>query len=352
MLKYLTLRHFRNYSNAEVAFSPGLNWIQGNNGQGKTNLLEAIYLLSTGRSFRSNTLSDLISWGESFFYVEGIFERDGVEQTLKVYYDLNTRRIQYNETIFSTLTSLMGILPSVLLSPDDLSLVGGTPAERRKFIDMHIAQTDALYIHHLGRYFKGMKQRNTLLKAKSDAAISSWEQMMAHSADYLVKKRADAAEALKSPATRWMQLLSNAKDSMNLEYEKSLSSEFEKAWQRQRPREMMIGSTLQGPHRDDLSITLGEKKAKTFSSEGQKRSCICALRFAQWELMRECLGYPPLLSIDDFGVQLDRERQRQLKHHLNAFAQVFLSSPQPWDEQIPHKVPPRIFHVENGMLSQ
>jgi len=347
----LVLRNFRNYRSAEVSFSPGINWIQGNNGQGKTNLLEAIYLLSTGRSFRASALSDLILWGESFFYLEGIFEKDGVEQSLKVYYDPQTRKIQYNQTVFPTLTSLLGILPSVLLSPDDLCLVSGTPSERRRFIDMHIAQMDALYIHHLGRYFKGMKQRNVLLKAKSDTSIASWEQMMAHSADYLVKKREWAIQALQGPATEWMQRLSNAKDQMHLDYESSLSSQFAESWQRHRAKEMIIGSTLQGPHRDDLSICLGEKKAKIFSSEGQKRSCICSLRFAQWELMKESIGSPPLLGIDDFGIQLDQERQGQLKQFLTSFHQVFLSSPLPLTDSIPHSCPPAIFHIINGVVS-
>ncbi len=333
VLKRLLLRNFRNYAQAEVVFSPSVNLIQGANGQGKTNLLEAIHLVSTGRSFRVSSLSDLIRFGESFFYLEAEFVKEGISQSLKIYYDETTRKVQYNQTVYPTLTSLLGILPSVLLSPDDHSLVAGNPAERRRFLDLHIAQTDPLYVHHLGRYFKAMKQRNHLLRTKSEAAIQAWEHMMAQSAQYIIHKRKQAVSALKAPCSHWMQILSRNQDAIDIHYHSSLSSpesceHFQQIWHKMRPKEMQIGATLQGPHRDDLLIQLEKKPAKTFSSEGQKRSCICALRFAQWQQMAEAVDQPPLLGIDDFGIQLDPERQSQLKGHLPQFKQVFLTSPQ------------------------
>jgi DNA replication and repair protein RecF len=357
-LKRLLLRNFRNYKQAETVFSPSVNLIQGENGQGKTNLLEAIHLVSTGRSFRAHSLSDLISFGQSFFYLEAEFYKEGVTQSLKVYYDEQTRKVQYNETVYATLNSLLGILPSVLLSPDDLSLVSGNPAERRRFLDLHIAQTDPLYVHHLGRYFKAMKQRNHLLRSKTESSIQAWEQMMAHSASYLVQKRKKAAAALRDPCSRWMGILSQKKDSIEVGYQSSLPplplhcdavEHFQQVWQKMRPKEMHIGATLVGPHRDDLSIHLSEKSAKVFSSEGQKRSCISSLRFAEWEQMSEILGYPPILGIDDFGIQLDQGRRMQLKGHLSQFSQVFLTSPvqlQPHFVGVPHQ----ILTIEGGAV--
>lgn len=358
-LKRLLLRNFRNYAEAEAVFSPSVNLIQGANGQGKTNLLEAIHLVSTGRSFRASSLSDLIGFGQSFFYLEAEFQKEGVVQSLKIYYDETTRKVQYNQTVYPTLTSLLGILPSVLLSPDDLSLVSGTPAERRRFLDIHIAQTDPLYIHHLGRYFKAMKQRNHLLRSKSEAAIQAWEQMMAHSASYLVQKRKQALTALKAPSERWMGILSCNRDAIDIHYQSSLSlpkdesglaAHFQHVWQKMRPKELHIGSTLVGPHRDDLLIHLADKPAKTFSSEGQKRSCISSLRFAQWEQMADALGHPPMLGIDDFGIQLDKERQSQLKTHLPQFKQVFLTSPFPLNENF-EGGPPHVLTIEKGKIN-
>ncbi|MBS0604217.1 MAG: DNA replication/repair protein RecF [Verrucomicrobia bacterium] len=358
-LNRLLLRNFRNYAQSEVVFSPSVNLIQGENGQGKTNLLEAIHFVSTGRSFRATALSDLIAFGQTYFYLEAEFFKDGVTQSVKVYYDESTRKVQYNETVHATLTSLLGILPSVLLSPDDLSLVSGTPAERRRFLDMHIAQTDPLYVNHLGRYFKAMKQRNHLLRTKSEASIQAWEQMMAQSASYLVHKRRLAAAQLRSPSSDWMQVLSRGQDRIDIQYHSSLAlpSEehtaavhFQQVWQKMRPKEMLLGSTLTGPHRDDLLIHLSDKPAKVFSSEGQKRSCISSLRFAQWVQMEQVLGHPPLLGIDDFGIQLDIERQMQLKAHLPKFKQVFLTSPFALQNDFREGTPLRVLTIKKGCV--
>jgi DNA replication and repair protein RecF len=360
-LKHLLLKNFRNYTDAEVAFSESINVIQGENGQGKTNLLEAIYLISTGRSFRAHALSNLISFGKQFFYLEAEFHKDAVTQCIKVYYDDNTRKVQYNAVAHTTFTSLLGILPSVLHSPEDVSLISGSPAERRRFLDIHIAQTDPLYLHHLGHYFKAMKQRNHLLRSKSDEAIGSWEQMMAESASYLVLKRSQAVDTLKSSASKWVNILSRNLDTIQLTYhcspsilptERDLVSHFQRAWQKNRPREMLFGSTQIGPHRDDLLIHLTDRSAKTFSSEGQKRSCVSALRFAQWEHMEHALGYPPMLGIDDFGIQLDQERQLQLQSHLPQFHQVFLTSPNAIKNINCQGAPPHILTINKGVVQQ
>jgi DNA replication and repair protein RecF len=360
-LKRLLLRNFRNYRQSEIGFSSSINLIQGGNGQGKTNLLEAIHFVSTGRSFRTHSLSDLISFGQNFFYLEAEFYKENVTQTLKIYYDENTRKVQYNETVYTSLNSLLGILPSVLLSPDDLSLVSGHPAERRRFLDLHIAQIDPLYVHHLGRYFKAMKQRNHLLRSKSESAIQAWEQMMAHSAAYLIQKRRQTATALKTPSSHWMEILSRKQDSLEIDYQSSLSqprdncdamTHFQNIWHKTRSKEMHVGATLVGPHRDDLNIHLADKSAKIFSSEGQKRCCISSLRFAEWEQMSKMLGYAPLLGIDDFGIQLDDERQIQLKNHLTQFKQVFLTSPVPLQDRFAEDLSLRVLAIEKGAVVQ
>jgi len=149
MLRRLYLHHFRNYTQAEFTFSPGVNWICGKNAQGKTNLLEAIYLLSTGRSFRTHILSQLIQKEAGFFYIEAEIEKEGVSQTLKVSFDGETKKVEINATSYSNFSSLLGLLPHVLYAPEDISVVAGTPSHRRKFIDLHLSQIDPLYLHHL-----------------------------------------------------------------------------------------------------------------------------------------------------------------------------------------------------------
>jgi DNA replication and repair protein RecF len=335
-LKRILLRNFRNYAQTQILFSPSINFIQGKNGQGKTNLLEAIYLISTGRSFRTHNLCDLIAFGQKFFYLEAEFEKSGVSQTISIYYDNNGRKVQHDGATYSTLHSLLGVIPSILLAPDDISLITGSPSERRRFLDLHIAQTDPSYLFHLGRYFKAMKQRNHLLRSPSLSTITAWEQMMAQSANEIILKRKQAIIDLSATLKKWVEILSEALDEVQIHYhtspaalidETNIVDYLQKGFEKMRPKEKEIGNTLIGPHRDDLSIQLSHKSAKSFSSEGQKRGCISALRFAQWEQMSSLLDHKPLLGIDDFGIQLDAGRQFQLKHYLSSFKQVFLTSP-------------------------
>lgn len=332
-LQHLSLRNFRNYEGAHASFGPGINLIQGENAQGKTNLLEAIYFLSTGKSFRTASLTDLIRHGEAFFYIEAQFIRDGLPQTLKVYFDGKQKKIHYNSTAYPNFSNLLGLLPSVLFAPEDVSLVTGSPAERRRFINLHIAQIDPLYVHHLVRYAGAMRQRNQMLKQQSESAIHVWEEMMAVSASYLVAKREEALLDLKGPLNAHMNVLSRGADTLAMDYGPSFSKQgdlpaaFIQQFQKQRKKEMQIGSTLSGPHRDDLVIKIGEKDAKLFSSEGQKRSCISAVRLAEWERLKIQVGACPLMCIDDFGAHLDTSRHSLFQTKLASLKQVFLTSP-------------------------
>lgn len=348
----LKLQNFRNYQKLELSFSPQVNVFWGNNGQGKTNLLEAIHVLSTGRSFRTHRLQDMVREGETFFYIEGHFSKDDISHSLKIYYDNTTRKIIYNETAYSHFSSVLGILPSVILSPDDLSLINGSPGERRRFLDLHIAQIDPLYLFYLSRYYKAMKQRNELLRSQSLETLSAWEQVMAPAASYLIIKRKQTAALLEGSASQWMTLFSQNREDLKLAYsvlqdakDEDLSTKLCSHWQKMRSKEMQYGATLTGPHRDDLSILLCGRQAKYFFSEGQKRSCTTSLRFAQWEHMTNLLGTPPILSIDDFGIQLDSERHKQLREQITRFGQVFLTCPQLINPLVTD-IPFQAFHID------
>ncbi|MGE0198908.1 MAG: DNA replication/repair protein RecF [Simkaniaceae bacterium] len=349
ILKHLILHAFRNYSEISVPFREGINVIQGKNGAGKTSLLEAIFFLSTGRSFRTVHLSDLIKKGSAHFYIEAHFIRDGVEQVLTIGYDGHSRRIHYNNTLFQNFSHVLGILPSVLYAPKDSELISGSPADRRRFLNIQLAQTDPLYVHHLTRYHKAMKHRNALLKQKSEVAIESFEHMMAHSARYLMEKRKDLIEALKPRLKNFATHLSSQKDPFDLYYEPSIAikrmDEMETLYLKQRPKELILGTTLIGPHRDDFLITYDKKDAKMYASEGQKRTCITALKLSEWEelsLKTEC---HPLISIDDFGIHLDETRSERLQSLLPQFGQVFLTTP------LIEAFPAAYFlHVEEGKL--
>ncbi len=322
-IKKLYLRHFRNYQETSLELSPEINLIRGSNAQGKTNLLEALYLLGTGRSFRTPHLKELIQKDASFFFLEAEFLKDGILQHLRLSFDGQQKKLDYNNTSYAHFTNLLGLLPIVLLAPEDVLLITGAPADRRRFLDLHLAQSDPLYVHHLARYHRALKQRNFLLRKKTEATLETWETLMVTSASYLRKKRQEALASLSPLLKTFMQELSQEKDTLEIRYLPSYTENY----QPYRAKELFLGATLIGPHRDDLAILINEQEARSFASQGQLRSAIAALRLAQWKHLQELHLAPPLFCIDDFGIHLDAQRRELLLSKLTSFGQVFLTSP-------------------------
>jgi len=333
-LERLLLRNFRCFKEVELFFCPELNFIQGDNAQGKTSLLEAIVFLSTGRSFRTLNLKELIQHGAPFFYLEASFYNQGISQSVKVYFDGVKRNLQINESRFTTFNPLLGILPTILYAPDHLSLITGPPAERRRFLDLHLAQTDPNYLYHIRRYTGAMQQRNALLKQKSEIGINSWEEIMADSSLYILDKRRETLDGLQEPMKVALGELSLNQDHLEMHYQASfdIDTSLLSQFQSRRPKELLYGTSLIGPHRDDFIITLNGKSARHYASEGQKRSLLASLRLGQWQRVREIISEPPLLSIDDFGAHLDSQRRLLLQKQMDNRGQVFVTAPQ-FDER-------------------
>lgn len=333
-IKALFLHNFRNYADEEFLFSSGINLIEGANAQGKTALLEAIYLLSTGRSFRTHHLQELIRLSTPSFFIELHFEKEGVSHIASIDYNGKERHIRINQSRFSLFGALLGLIPSVIYAPTDVSLVSGSPLERRHFLDVHIAQADPLYVHHLTRYTKAMKQRNCLLKEKKADTIVLWEHVMAESGSYIIKKRNSSLKALQEPFHEMGLLLSSNEDIHSVAYEnnykelnvKDIALSLKSAFEKNRSKEQIIGFTLVGPHRDDILFSINGKLAKHFASEGQKRTLVAALRLAEWTLLKQELGFSPLFSIDDFGIHLDEKRSLLLEEKIVGCGQVFITS--------------------------
>lgn len=337
-LTALYLHNFRLYEEARFDFSPKLNVVRGPNARGKTSLLEAIYFLTTGRSFRTAQTQDLIRHGANYFYLEAIFVKHGIEQKLRVYYSLHERRVTYNSTTTPSLSSLLGVLQSVVIHPDDIAIVKGAPAFRRHLLDIQLAQSDPLYIHHLTRYDRAMRQRNHLLRAKSSATIDSWEYEMANAAAYIVQQRALVLDILRTQGQEHYKTICGARETLHLSYKangagdhslkdlSSLREIYKEQYRRHRHREMDLGATLTGPHKDDVLILLEENQVRAFASEGQQRSCIVALRLAEWTRLNASSQEQPLMLIDDFGMSLDSMRRQHLLDHFENFEQIFVST--------------------------
>jgi DNA replication and repair protein RecF len=337
LLTSLLLRNFRNHADIEMTFSPKVNLIIGDNGIGKTNILEAIYFLSTGRSFRTSQLTDLIRHGCDHFYLEANFTKEDVSQCLKVGYDGKKRKIEYNASNLYAFSNLLGIIPSVLYSPKDISLIIGAPVERRRFLNLYLGQSDPLYVHYLLRYTKALEHRNAILKRKSlnDVdEIECFEKEMANASVYLMIQRKNALEALEKGLSSILFKLTQKKEIFTIRYQpsfsiqKELSKEgIELQYKKQRKKELILGVSLIGPHRDDFSISLEGQLIKTFCSEGQKRAFLSALKIAEWSLLKERHLKDPLMCIDDLGIHLDETRHVLLEQGVKDLGQVFLTSP-------------------------
>lgn len=326
-LKTIYLRNFRNYAESIIHFSPRLNVLFGDNAQGKTNLLEAIYLIATGRSFRTQHLSELIREGEPFFFIEAEIVRDGVTQRLKLSFDGQSKQLQIDANSYPSFHPLLGILPSILYTPNDTELINGSPAVRRRFLNLHLAQSDPLYVHHLTRFWRAMKQRNCLLRVKNKESLDCWEMEMAQSAEYIRKAREEMIGELKGPLNAQGHRLSADKETHELHIQISQNKNYLQQLQKNRQREMELGLTLAGPHRDDLTLLIEGKLARLFASEGQKKTAIAALRFAEWERLYKRMESPPLMGIDDLGLHLDESRQKLLRDSLDLLGQVFITTP-------------------------
>lgn len=355
-IEKIVLSQFRSYTREETLFFPGVNCIEGNNAAGKSNLLEAIYLLSTGKSFRTNRLQDLIKYGEPAFQIEAHFIKEGISHSLKINYGNSSgRKTFHNQTSYTSFLPLLGILPCILLAPEDISILTGAPSERRRFLDLHIAQIDPLYMHHLGRYYKAMKQRNSLLKGQEKKGLEPWEELMATSAEYLIDKRVETLKTLEKTLESTISHLSQKQESFSWHYENSLNSTLKNSfldeWKRSRNKEYLTGTTLMGPHRDDVLLFIQNKEIKTYCSEGQKRSCMAALKIAEWMRFKDFFGYPPLLGIDDFGTHLDEKRTLLLQECTKDLGQVFLTAPSFLHKKASFKEA-NIFEVYQGSIQK
>jgi len=336
MIKAIYLRDFRNYKQANITFSPKSNMIWGDNAQGKTNLLEALYLFISGRSFRTSHLKELIHFGAPAFYLEILFEKNEIEQTLKFSFDGDERKILHNATPLASLSSLLGILTGVVLSPEDRSLIKGGPTIRRHFLDLLLSQAKPLYLHHLARYLRAMKQRNILLKKRALSTISIWEEQMATAAAFLTRMRAHTVAEL----TLLSQSEALGADYLELTYRSSafaakgdhledLHAFFLNQFTKHRHRECDLGMSLSGPHRDDLIILVQGKEARQFASEGQQKSCVAALKLAQWKWLKDLSDQTPIFCIDDVGVSFDHCREHELYQRIEGLGQVFITSARP-----------------------
>ena len=326
------LTNFRNYDHADVEFFSGENLISGGNGQGKTNLVEAVMLCALSKSPRTSHDEDLKKEGCSHAEVELCVERDFGKLYLKCIIDDELgKKFYLNSNELKKVSDLFGNLVAVYFSPNDLILVSGSPAERRDFIDTDISQLSGSYYNLTQRYAKVLFQRNKLLKTVHDRSliadqIDIWDEQLASLSGLIIKTRKSFIEKLKQPANDILKFISKDSDSLNIYYDgakgessEEIKQENLKSLKFNLAKDMELGYTTIGPHRDDIVFELNGKDAKVFASQGQKRSIVLALKIAELVVFEKELGEKPVLVLDDVFSELDSTRQKKLYSWLSGY---------------------------------
>jgi DNA replication and repair protein RecF len=309
-LAHLKLRDFRNYGRLDAEFGAGFHLLLGDNAQGKTNILEAIYLIATLRSFRGVGGSQMVRHGQKGYFVSGNIISQGEHET-KMYWSRDTRSLALDGQPVRRLSDYLGVLRAVVFCTEDLQLIKGSARGRRRFMDLLLAQTHPTYLPLLQRYSLALRSRNALLKRSADqASIDSFSRELISTGSEITRFRQELIPSFAPLAQAAYRGVSNAAEDLQLDYLPNVKEDFAVQLAQSAAREKSYRLTVVGPHRDELQLRLGDKSAAHYGSEGQKRSVAIALKMAQAEYLGVVHGSAPVLLIDDIMGELDARRRK------------------------------------------
>lgn len=353
IIQHLEFQNYRNLKSGQMEPHGGINLISGPNAQGKTNLLEAIWLFTGGRSFRGAKDADLILRGEQKSEVNLRFYCGEREQAAQITILNGRRSAVLNGIPQKRASGLIGHFFAVLFSPEHLALVREGPSFRRDFIDAALCQLKPGYAALLSRYNRTLTQRNALLKEipRHSALLDTldvWDERLAALGESVIKGRAGYLEKIREPAQKIYAGISQNKETIQLEYRKSTEN-LKQALANSRRDDIGTGHTNFGPHRDDMEITIDSLSARTFGSQGQKRSVVLALKLAEAELLFRETCERPVILLDDVMSELDSERQDYLLNHLTD-CQVFITCCEP--DAVENLREGALFLMNGGILNR
>ena len=323
-IKSVEGKNFRNYKALSIELDKGINLLYGDNAQGKTNILEIIYICSTSRSHRGSKDKELILFGEEEAHLRlFVYKRKDLHK-IDIHYKKNGKKgIAIDGVPVKKASEMFGYLNVVMFSPDDLAVVKNGPAERRRFLDKEICQIDPVYMDDLGKYNKILDHRNRLLKEipfRSSLldTLDVWDEQLAAYGNRIIEKRKEFIVNTGEMCRGIHETLTSGKEKMELEYEENVSSEdFREKLKESRERDIHTAQTNRGPHRDDFIIKANGIDLRTFGSQGQQRSAAVSLKLSEIKMIKDVTGEDPVLLLDDVLSELDGSRQESLLKEIN-----------------------------------
>ncbi|MBV7392196.1 MULTISPECIES: DNA replication/repair protein RecF [Enterococcus] len=367
-LNKLELTNYRNYASLSMEFPNRLNIFLGENAQGKTNLLESIYVLALTRSHRTNSEQELIGWQDDFAKIVGRISRGSSEVELELQLTKKGRKSKVNHIEQKKLSSYIGQLNVILFAPEDLSLVKGSPQVRRRFIDMELGQINPIYLYDLAQYQQTLKQRNLYLKqlsekkANDEIYLDVLSEQLVDFGSKVLAQRLKFIKQLEYWSNELHQKITNKKEQLRLAYQASfpidsedptiIAEVFLAELKKNRSRELFKGNTFIGPHRDDLHFFVNDLDVQVYGSQGQQRTTALSVKLAEIDLMKQETGEYPLLLLDDVMSELDDSRQIHLLETIENKVQTFLTTTTLNHVKGKLTVHPDIFQVSNGQIER
>ncbi len=358
----IILKNIRNYVNLSLDFTQGINIFIGENAQGKTNILESIYYGAMGRSHRTNVDTELIRWQQENGSITILFSRMNIENSLIMKLSNSQKKEIISNHYAIKPRELIGLLNVVLFSPEDLMLIKGMPAMRRRFLDIEISQANPNYYQQLLKYNRIVSQRNNLLKKirenkdKPDM-LDAWDEQLAVAASKIVSKRQEAVKKLAMLANLMHRKITASKENLTLVYHKheiyeteaeGLVKEYKDKLVQFRQNDIWRGSTSVGPHKDDLVLTVNGINLRTFGSQGQQRTGVLSLKLAELEFIKSETGEYPILLLDDVMSELDAMRREHLLAFIKDRVQTIITATE--EKYFPDWEFGKYYHVINGSI--
>ena len=356
IIRSLEIADFRNYDSLHIDFDSGTNILYGDNAQGKTNILEAIYMSATTKSHKGSKDKDVVNFNKEEAHIRTYLEKEGIETRVDMHLRRNkSKGIAIDGQKIKKAAQLLGLLNVVFFSPEDLSIIKNGPAERRRFVDMELCQLDQFYLYNLNNYNKIVNQRNKLLKdmyfnPSLRDTLNIWDSQLISFGSKIIERRKLFVEQLNEIILEIHRKLSGGRENLVIQYEPDvIIEEYDQKLAVNQERDIKLKQTTTGPHRDDFSFLVGDIDIRKFGSQGQQRTAALSLKLSEIELVKKMTKDNPVLLLDDVLSELDSNRQNYLLGTIGNIQTIITCTG--LDEFVNNRFEiDKVFHIENGKI--